>query len=153
MIKKIIIFFLLLVNLVYAQERSVSKDQTIEKNGRIYVKGESIGYTGIVEECGSLGPSEKQIDLKEDGKTQKWLRFYKDGRLHKFSVIYYTDCKMWARGNYMGNKGETIIYFTNGKVSERINYTDDKLDGEWTTYSQSGKKLKVVKYKNGQRIY
>lgn len=151
--KKIIfIIFLLLVNLIYTQERSISIEKMIEKNGVTYVINEDRPFTGIVMDSDKLSSPDKNIDCKGRKHTREWIHCYKNGRLDKFSVIYYTDGKKWARGNYKGEKGETIIYFNNGKISEKINYTGHKLDGKWITYSSEGKVLKIVNYKNGRRV-
>jgi len=146
------LLFLLLVNFIYAQERSVPIEKTTERNGITYIINEEKPFTGIVRDTDKLESSNKNNDSKGRKRTKESIHCYKDGVLDNFSIIYYTDGKMWARGNYNGDKGETIIYFNNGKISERINYTGHKLDGKWTVYSQDGKILWVTNYKNGRRI-
>ncbi|UUV18718.1 hypothetical protein NRK67_15730 [Fusobacteria bacterium ZRK30] len=150
--KIILIMFLLLVNLIYTRERSVPIEKTTEKNGITYVIDEDRPFTGTVRDFDKLSLMDKNIDCKGREHTREWIHCYKNGRLDKFSIIYYTDGKKWARGNYKGEKGETIIYFHNGEISERINYRDQKLDGEWITYSPDGKILGILNYKNGRRI-
>lgn len=148
----IFILFLLLFNLIYAKERSVSIEKITEKNGITYIINEKKPFTGIVIDSYELNPSNKNNEYKVKKCTREWVYSYKDGSLDKFSIIYYTNGKMWARGNYKGNKGETVIYFNDGKISERINYTDNKLDGKWIVYSRNGNILSITHYENGRCI-
>ena len=150
--KIILIIFLLLVNFVYSRQRSVLIEKTTERGGVTYLINEDRPFTGRVIDSDKLSPLDKNIDCKGRKHTRKWIHYYKNGRLDKFSVIYYTDGEIWARGNYKGKKGETIVYFNNGKISERINYTDHKLDGKWIVYSPEGKVMRVTTYKDGQRL-
>ncbi len=107
-------------------------------------------------------------DMKKDSV---WLNFgptkrlstsetYKNGVLHGKKIIYYVPqdindkSRRIASVSYYENgklEGEYIEYFDYQVVKTRGNYLHNKKHGVWTTYHPNGKKMNVIRYKNGQK--
>ena len=46
--------------------------------------------------------------------------------------------------------GEQKVYYMEGSVAYRVNYVNNKRDGEMRWWDKEGNKLKVLHYKNGE---
>lgn len=78
-----------------------------------------------------------------------------NGKLYSGKWIFYhnkSDAVMSTETyNSNGNlEGEKVIYYPNGQIAEKSNYTDGKLEGASQWYSEKGMLLKDFMYKNDE---
>ncbi|MCG9791704.1 toxin-antitoxin system YwqK family antitoxin [Flavobacterium algicola] len=52
-------------------------------------------------------------------------------------------------------KNNTVMatyYYDNGQVLQQGAFKDGKLQGEWVSYDENGKKIAIAEYNNGEKI-
>jgi antitoxin component YwqK of YwqJK toxin-antitoxin module len=77
---------------------------------------------------------------------------YSKGELNGEQKTFYTSGTVRTQDTYNNGKqtGEHLEYFENGTIKQKGNFDkDEKKDGEWIEFDQTGKKIKTVKYKAG----
>jgi len=104
-------------------------------------------------------------------KDSIWLNFgptkrlsnaetFKNGELNGKRVIYYVPADINDRSrrlasvaNYSDDKleGEYTEYFENQVIKTKGQYSSNKKVGIWYMYHANGKKMNLIRYKNGQR--
>ncbi|MCW2120989.1 toxin-antitoxin system YwqK family antitoxin [Flavobacterium sp. 7A] len=43
-------------------------------------------------------------------------------------------------------------YYDNGQVQQKGAFKDGKLQGEWVSYDENGKKIAIAEYNNGEKV-
>ena len=172
--KKIKVLFAIIFILLFAscgKPREVDFEDTEEKDGITYVKGESKGFTGIVKKSYDNGKLAYESNYK-DGKL------YKNGEL--FSGIeekYDEDNRLSARIPYINGEinGVAIYYFRgalfqeipyvngkrqgisklyssdNGMISSETPYVNDEINGTVKDYDKNGELYSETSYVNGKK--
>ncbi len=87
-----------------ARSQEVTYDQTENKNGKVYLKGKEVPYTGKIN------------GFYEDEITKKFVGFYKDGLLEGFYEEWYRNGNLKNKAAYKRGKveGVSVSYFENG---------------------------------------
>jgi len=78
---------------------------------------------------------------------------YSKGEFHGEQKTFYSSGIIRTKETYNNGKqtGESIEYFEDGAVKKKGNYNKEGLkDGEWVEFDQTGKKIKIEKYKAGK---
>lgn len=104
------------------------------------------------------------MEFKEDGKTAYGKIYYNNGELaaegkyvdrlkeEEWKYYSYYGLSLNYSENYqMGKKhGTSTIYFSDGKVSEVLNFKNDMEDGVWAQYFKDGKIYLKSTFKEGK---
>ena len=69
-------------------------------------------------------------------------------------TIYYSNGELSKKCSYKNDKpeGEYLSYHNNGELSKKCNYKNGKLEGEYLSYHSNGKLYIKCNYKNGKLI-
>ena len=171
--KKILIGVFLLVSVLsFSAERVVKLENAyVDDKGIVYVIGEKVPFTGIVENY--KVPPISEGDSVLEGKIP-----FKNGVMEGYSKLYYPSGKLASVATFKNGKVEGIQkdYYENGKIKREIshknglvdglakvyyptgklmleeNYKNDQLDGIVKRYDESGKIISEEFYKNGNKI-
>ena len=171
--KKILLGVFLLVSVLsFSAERVVKLENAyVDDKGIVYVIGEKVPFTGIVENY--KVPPISEGDSVLEGKIP-----FKNGVMEGYSKLYYPSGKLASVATFKNGKVEGIQkdYYENGKIKREIshknglvdgvsklyyptgklmleeNYKNDQLDGIVKRYDESGKIISEEFYKNGNKI-
>lgn len=128
----------------FKNDKIVGDYKRYYSNGKLkaYVKydnkGNQTGYAILYWDNGNVMAEGKYINLNV--KDSIWTFYGTDGKL--VSKISY---------NKGVKDGDEINYYRNGKMSELIQYKDDKKDGLWQRFNENGDVYFETGYKNGIR--
>jgi len=127
---------------------------TIFLSGCQYFNGETSKTTDVKNADGTIiktknfnndpsSPIEWKVSVKVDAQG-KTIR-------HGESIRYSKTGKVYERINYVDNKmeGKRYTYHSTGNIWKEQNYKDGKLDGECKRYDRSGKLTAIYNYKQG----
>jgi len=133
------LFTLLIFLFTSCHRKTVEYDNVIEKNGIIFLKGESKPYTGYIihEEYGLID----KIPVKK-------------GIIHGKGVVKDSSGKVFGKCRYVNNKphGKWIEYHENGKVWLIDYYKHGKRNGKSKRFSNDGKLEEVYIYKDDKIV-
>ncbi|WP_124398366.1 toxin-antitoxin system YwqK family antitoxin [Thermaurantimonas aggregans] len=121
----------------------------IKQEGLFFEDSIPIGKHSFYDEKGNyIGTkifSEKGILLSEGMLDSNGRKF----GLWKF---YYTDGKLYSRGEFYNDLKEGIweYYYPDGSIQEKGEYKRDLLNGKWLSYCTNGNILKEISYINGK---
>ncbi len=171
--KKIIIgVFLLISALSFSAERVVKMENAyVDDKGIVYVIGEKIPFTGIVENYKvppiSEGDSvlEGKIPFKNGVVDGVSKLYYPNGKVqnestHKKGVpdgvskTYYENRKLKVELPFKNGiiEGIAKVYYLTGKLMSEESYKNDQLDGIVKRYDENGKLIEQETYKNGVQV-
>ena len=171
--KKILLGVFLLVSVLsFSAERVVKLENAyVDDKGIVYVIGEKVPFTGIVENY--KVPPISEGDSVLEGKIP-----FKNGVMEGYSKLYYPSGKLASVATFKNGKVEGIqkdyyengklklelpykngvvdglakVYYPTGKLMLEENYKNDQLDGIVKRYDESGKIISEEFYKNGNKI-
>lgn len=150
--KKNIIILILLIS-TFLSAREIKIENIIDKNGIIYVKGESSPFTGVVKD-------KKNREYYRDGVPHgKWLTFYsngvlksienwKYGKLNGKYVLYNKDGDKMMENNYSDGRdeGRFQLFYPDGKLRMEGYFKNGTVTGEWKNYDTHGKIIGKIQY-------
>lgn len=88
----------------------------------------------------TAGKKVSEGKMKQRSREGKWMYYHQDG------------IKVMTEEYYVNNllEGERVVYFENGAVAQRVNYTKGKEDGIETHYSEEGIVVKTYTHVDGK---
>ncbi len=123
-----------------------------------YQRGKQIGRhrsyypSGKLKSNGGFGALLKKSMVfiyYESGEIEK-IRHYSVGRLFQIES-FYKNGLIKSRSKHQGDikkHGLTAVYYENGQMKERGNYSFDKKDGIFTTWDENGSIISEIEYFN-----
>jgi len=88
----------------------------------------------------TAGKNVSKGKMKQRSREGKWVYYHQDGITIMTEEMY--------KNNLLD--GERIVYFENGKIAQRMSYTQGNENGIETHYSEKGIILKTYTYLNGK---
>ncbi len=174
----IYLMFLLFINAnMLSQDTCINiPDENEKKTGywREYYDNGKVRYEGHFLNDHPVGEFTRYY---KTGIPQAKIIYSEDGR-ETYAELYYLNGKIAAQGkyieklkdstwnfysehdghlalkeNYLKGKrqGESIKYYRSNKVSEKVHYTSDLLNGQWEQYFENGTQRLDGNYLNGKR--
>lgn len=143
----------------YAEVNRVAKlSDKVVKNNVVYLKGESIPFSGKLQAKGveqeyrngiKNGIFKGKINLEDDECLYEGN--YVEGIKHGIWNLRYSTGEKRAivKYNYDSPDGEWKIFFKNGKIKSLETYKDGLLSGPVIYYDEDGNVLKKANYING----
>ena len=142
----------------YYEDTLNLKEEKNYENGILNGKYKNFLYTGELSCEGNLKNGKfdgtvKSYHYTKDGKLFLWqMMEYKDGLGQGSVVNYFPNGKIKEKFNMKNDKldGENIEYYENGIIKKFQNYKDNKLYGIYKEYDSKGILEKVCNYKDGK---
>lgn len=91
---------------------------------------------------------------RKNNKRQKVMtEHYKEGKLHGWKIVYFNNGKITEKQKFHNGlkDGEDYIYGENGTLLQQYNYEKNTLQGESKVYDAKGNLKSEGRYKNGLR--
>lgn len=141
----------------FASVIGVHKHYTEEyKNGKL--NGNKIWYS----ENGIVGMIEPYKDGKKNGTQKTFYRIngkirskidYVNGRVMGTAEWFDKSGNSMYKSDLTKGSGPWVTYWDNGKIKEKGQMLNGYPNGEWKEYTNTGALEKIVRYRNGARIY
>ncbi len=143
--KKIKVLFVVIFVLLFAscgKPREVNYDDTEERDGITYVKGESKSFTGVVKDY-------------YDNENLKIEATFKNGKEDGSLKGYYPNGNLLIEDTYKDGKKNGIYksYRENGNLLSEMTYKDNKLNGSCKFYDSDGNLIAKCTYKDDKIVY
>ena len=144
--KKLLLSLFLLIVLIGCNQKEdsltnikyIRYEDTIEKNEKLYKKGDEIPYTGLIK---NFYPNQNIMTESN----------FKDGELDGIYKSYYESGQLMIECNFNNGKRAGVYkeFFENGKLMFKGNYKNDKLDGISEEFNEQGGLTEQILYDNG----
>jgi uncharacterized protein len=122
-----------------------------------YMNGKKYGLYRLYYDNGKLQEESYYIDNNKNG-TSKWFNKsgrtiaeynYKLGMFNGIQKTFYDNDTLQILANYLDNdlSGDYKEFYRNGKIKITGKYVRGQKDGPWTEFDETGKSVKITKFK------
>lgn len=153
-----LVIMIFLCTCSYSNNRVENLENKVERNGLVYIKGESTPFTGILKS----GEVEQEYrngirngvfkgKILVDGSEYNYEGTFVEGIKHGKWIIKYLEGKNRAilEYNYDMPEGQWVYFYNNGKKEFSETFKDGILEGTVVEYDPQGNVKKKLKYQNG----
>jgi antitoxin component YwqK of YwqJK toxin-antitoxin module len=126
------------------------EDDLEERSGLVYLKGESVPFSGWAKQAVITLRGQSLKNLQADKKIS--LGRFKDGKIHGKLYSLYPDGSTASEHNYVEGKhhGPYKTYWPNGAVAEEGNYANGVLNGPLKASYDNGQTAAEGELVNGK---